>query len=206
MQEENNKLSLKMTELQLTLESQAKALAAATQTLKSLAKETQKVEEKKKKKVLKTASSEKKTSPFDKTVNISDELSDFLGVERGERVSRQFVTAGINNYVKVHGIQDPTNGRLILTSGSPPAEALNALLKPDQPLTFFNMQRYLKPHYELANKTDVHTTGKNATDHVVDEPMDVKENVVMVESVENEHQDENLKPVQESSKKKIKKK
>jgi len=200
MDGEDNRLSMKMTELQLTLDSQAKALAAATQTLKLLAKETQK-SEKKKGRSVKSATSEKKTSPFDKTVDISGELSDFLGIDRGQKVSRQFVSSSINSYVKAHGIQDPTNGRIILTSGTPEAEALGAILKPDQPLTFFNMQRYLKPHYIVKGVEEDTCVADNDTSvtKAHDVLMDTGDSVVLTES-------EGVVQTSTSAKKKIRKK
>ena len=95
----------------------------------------------------------RKPSALQKPVKISDELCTFLGFEVGTEHSRQEVTAAINNYVKENQIQDPSNRRFIKLEGSPASTALKKLLRdPDQPLTFFNIQRYLKPHYPMSAK------------------------------------------------------
>lgn len=89
----------------------------------------------------------KRVNALEKPVKVSDELSTFLGFTVGEMVSRQQVTQAINKFVKEHKLQDPNNGRYILLE-SEQGLKLKALLRdPDQPLTFFNIQRYLKPHY-----------------------------------------------------------
>jgi chromatin remodeling complex protein RSC6 len=77
----------------------------------------------------------------------------FLGFPPDTEHSRNEVTTTINKYVKDHELQDPQNKRYIRLEGSPSAEKLKALLRnPDQPLTFFNIQRYLKPHYPMSAK------------------------------------------------------
>ena len=90
----------------------------------------------------------KRVSALEKPVKISDELSKFLGFTVGEEVSRQKVTTTINKYVKDNDLQNPENRRYILLETKDAGLKLKALLRdPDQPLTFFNIQRYLKPHY-----------------------------------------------------------
>ena len=95
----------------------------------------------------------RKPSALQKPVKISDELCVFLGFTVGELYSRQQVTATINQYVKAHNLQNPENKRFILLDTCVEGENLKTLLRtPDQPLTFFNIQRYLKPHYPPSNK------------------------------------------------------
>jgi upstream activation factor subunit UAF30 len=90
---------------------------------------------------------------INKPVVISNELCKFLGFQPDTEHSRNEVTTAINKYVKEHDLQDPANKRYIRLEGSPEAEKLKALLRnPDQPLTFFNIQRYLKPHYPMSAK------------------------------------------------------
>lgn len=90
---------------------------------------------------------------INKPVVISNELCEFLGFPKDTEHSRNEVTTTINKYVKEHELQDPQNKRFIRLEGSPSAEKLKALLRnPDQPLTFFNIQRYLKPHYPMSAK------------------------------------------------------
>ena len=90
----------------------------------------------------------KKVSALQKPVVITNELCKFLGFEPNTEHSRQEVTASINAYIKANDLQDPKNRRFILLEGSDAALSLKKLLRdPDQPVTFFNIQRYLKPHY-----------------------------------------------------------
>ena len=95
----------------------------------------------------------KRPSALQKPVAISNELCKFLGFEPDTEHSRQEVTATINAFIKDNNIQNPENRRFILLEGSDAATRLKALLRdPDQPVTFFNIQRYLKPHYPMSAK------------------------------------------------------
>lgn len=95
----------------------------------------------------------KRTSALQKPVAISNELCKFLGFEADTEHSRQEVTAAINSYIKDNNLQNPENRRFILLDGSDAALRLKTLLRdPDQPVTFFNIQRYLKPHYPMSEK------------------------------------------------------
>jgi len=77
----------------------------------------------------------------------------FLGFDASVEHSRRDVTSGINTFIKDNGLQNPENKRFILMEGSEKSVALCKLLRtPDQPVTFFNIQRYLKPHYPLSAK------------------------------------------------------
>jgi chromatin remodeling complex protein RSC6 len=94
-----------------------------------------------------------KTSALHKPVAISNELCKFLGFEPDTEHSRRDVTQGINDYIRKHELQDPANRRFMLLTEKPEGLALKALLRdPDQPVTFFNIQRYLKPHYPMSEK------------------------------------------------------
>lgn len=95
----------------------------------------------------------KRPSALQKPVAISNELCKFLGFEPDTEHSRQEVTANINAFIKDNNLQNPENRRFILLEGSSAATRLKALLRdPDQPVTFFNIQRYLKPHYPMSEK------------------------------------------------------
>ena len=94
-----------------------------------------------------------RTSALHKPVAISNELCKFLGFEPDTEHSRREVTQGINDYIKKYEIQDPSNRRFMLLTEKPEGLALKALLRdPDQPVTFFNIQRYLKPHFPMSEK------------------------------------------------------
>ena len=95
----------------------------------------------------------KKISALQRPVVISNELCLFLDFPENTEHSRQEVTTTINAYIKKHDLQDPNNRRFIQLDTTPEAKKLKFLLRdPDQPVTFFNIQRYLKPHYPPSEK------------------------------------------------------
>ena len=95
----------------------------------------------------------KRVSALNKPVAISNELCLFLGFEPDSEHSRHEVTSSLTEYVKKHDLQDPNNRRYILLDSKDEGKALKKLLRdPDQPVTFFNIQRYLKPHYPISEK------------------------------------------------------
>jgi chromatin remodeling complex protein RSC6 len=81
---------------------------------------------------------------FIKPTLISDELAKFLGADLGSEMARTNVTKQITKYVKSNELQDPENGRTIL-----PDAPLAKLLKisKNETLTYFNLQRYMAPHF-----------------------------------------------------------
>jgi len=157
--------------------------------LKSLQKELAKATPKSRKKKKEPVEGEdvvKRKNVFDVPVPVSDEICDFLGVEKGQMYSRQFITNSITKFVKDNDIQNPENRRYILLDTTEAGAKLNELLKPDQPLTFFNMQRYLKPHYPKVEK--VPDTSRTDTSTESDEMPQTKKSrskkVTNVESTE----------------------
>jgi upstream activation factor subunit UAF30 len=91
-------------------------------------------------------------SGFVKPTRISDELANFLGKETGSEMARTAVTKEINTYIVLHNLKDKTNGRKIN-----PDEKLNELLKLQEgdELTYFNLQRYMSPHFAKSVKAVV---------------------------------------------------
>jgi chromatin remodeling complex protein RSC6 len=88
-------------------------------------------------------------SGFVKPTLISDQLADFLGMDRGSELARTDVTREINQYIRQHSLQDPENGRKI----NPDTKLKRLLaLKPSDELTYFNLQRYMSPHFAKANQ------------------------------------------------------
>ena len=84
-------------------------------------------------------------SGFVKPTVISEQLSDFLGKPKGTMIARTEVTREINAYIRANKLQDPTNGRKI----NPDAKLKKLLaLKPTDELTYFNLQRYMSPHFQ----------------------------------------------------------
>ena len=74
-------------------------------------------------------------------------MSTFLGRETGSEMARTEVTREINAYIREHKLQDKENGRRIIADAK-----LMALLKvtPTDELTYFNLQRYMSPHFAKA--------------------------------------------------------
>ena len=102
-------------------------------------------------KVAQKASSKKKRktgnrapSGFVKPTRISDELAKFLEKPAGTEMARTDVTRNINLYIRAHNLQDKDNGRKINPDSK--LQSLLKLKKTDE-LTYFNLQRYMSPHF-----------------------------------------------------------
>ncbi len=91
----------------------------------------------------------RKPSGFVKPTKISSELAKFLGKPKGSEMARTQVTREINKYIRAHDLQSPENGRIILADSK-----LRKLLKlkQDDELTYFNLQRYMSPHFAKKGK------------------------------------------------------
>ena len=84
-------------------------------------------------------------SGFVKPTLISNELAAFLGKPMGTELARTEVTREINTYIRANKLQDPANGRKI----NPDAKLTKLLsIKPEDELTYFNLQRYMSPHFQ----------------------------------------------------------
>jgi len=88
-------------------------------------------------------------SGFVKPTRISDELAGFLEKPSGSEMARTEVTRDINKYIRSNNLQDKDNGRKIN-----PDNKLASLLKitGTEELTYFNLQRYMSPHFAKATK------------------------------------------------------
>ena len=86
-------------------------------------------------------------SGFVKPTLISNELASFLGKPEGTEMARTEVTREINSYIREHKLQDKDNGRKIIAD-----KKLTGLLKlkKDDELTYFNLQKYMSPHFAKA--------------------------------------------------------
>ena len=109
----------------------------ASRELKSAAKASQKRKRKDRK-------GNRSPSGFVKPTLISDELASFLGKDKGTEMARTEVTREINAYIRANQLQDKTNGRRI--NADTKLSSLLKLASGDE-LTYFNLQRYMSPHF-----------------------------------------------------------
>ena len=91
-------------------------------------------------------------SGFVKPTLISDELATFLGKTKGTEMARTEVTREINAYIRANQLQDKSNGRRINADTK-----LSSLLKlaSGEELTYFNLQRYMSPHFAKSGAAPV---------------------------------------------------
>ena len=91
-------------------------------------------------------------SGFVKPTLISDELASFLGKTKGTEMARTEVTREINAYIRANQLQDKTNGRRINADTK-----LSSLLKlaSGEELTYFNLQKYMSPHFAKSSAASV---------------------------------------------------
>jgi len=87
-------------------------------------------------------------SGFVKPTLISNELAGFLGKPEGSEMARTEVTREINTYIREHKLQDKDNGRKIIADKK--LTSLLKLQKGDE-LTYFNLQKYMSPHFAKAS-------------------------------------------------------
>ena len=97
----------------------------------------------------KRKSGNRQPSGFVKPTRISDELAKFLDKPASCEMARTEVTREINKYIRNNNLQDKENGRKIN-----PDNKLSSLLKlkKTDELTYFNLQRYMSPHFAKATK------------------------------------------------------
>jgi len=93
-------------------------------------------------------------SGFVKPTRISEELSKFLEKPSGCEMARTEVTREINNYIRKHNLQDKENGRKIIPDAK--LASLLKLSKTDE-LTYFNLQKFMSPHFAKSVKEVVAT-------------------------------------------------
>jgi upstream activation factor subunit UAF30 len=154
---EGDSLESSLLEQSTEFNAKLQQLASVIATLKSEYKSL----EKKWQRELKTAnkqnskrkrkSGNRQPSGFVKPTRISDELASFLGKEKGTEMARTAVTRDINAYIRTNKLQDDKNGRKI----NPDAKLASLLkLQKGDELTYFNLQRFMSPHFAKSVKAE----------------------------------------------------
>lgn len=141
-----NTLNDQFTQLLAQLTSLRSQLTSVTSQVRALQKRSDReLKTAYKQKGKNRKSGNRQPSGFVKPTKISLELATFLGKPKGSEMARTEVTREINTYIRAHKLQDPTNGRRILADAK-----LSKLLKlkKDDELTYFNLQRYMSPHFQ----------------------------------------------------------
>lgn len=139
LDEEFSKLVAQLVALRTQLTSVTSQVRALQKRSEREMKAAQKASRKRSKK-----GGPKQPSGFTKATKISDELASFLGKPQGTEMARTDVTKELQQYILKHNLQDPKNGRHILADKK--LQKLLRMKKEDQ-LTYFNLQKYMKPHF-----------------------------------------------------------
>jgi len=90
----------------------------------------------------------KKPSGFAKAAYVSDDLCNFMNLDKGSTVARTEVTQYIIKYIKENKLQSDKNKKIII-----PNKQLQDLFgtNNEDEITYFNMQKYMNKHF---NKSD----------------------------------------------------
>jgi upstream activation factor subunit UAF30 len=145
-------LSSQVAELMTTFQRLSTEARAASSKLRAIDKQYQRalrIAEKNKNKKRKNSGVPRAPSGFVKPTLISKELASFLNKPQGSEMARTEVTKEINCYIRANKLQDAKNGRIIR-----PDSKLATLLSigKDDELTYFNLQKYMSPHFAKMGK------------------------------------------------------
>lgn len=89
-------------------------------------------------------------SGFVKPTLISNELAAFLKVPSGTEMARTEVTKALHAYIQSNNLKNKDNGRII--EANEPLKKLLKLKKDDE-LTYFNLQKFMTPHFSKHTTT-----------------------------------------------------
>jgi upstream activation factor subunit UAF30 len=123
-----------------------KFLRSLNKRLKTLKNQTSRIKQRSSTKTVST-SSNNTNSGFLKPVRISSDMAKFTGWDPNELKSRVQVTKYLCNYIRENNLQNPNDKRQII-----PDNKLSKLIKYDskketEPLRYYSLQRFLKPHF-----------------------------------------------------------
>ena len=177
---ESTNVNSQLKDLMTTLTSQSNLFKTMVSQLKLVIKEVDKQSkdlEKFRNKKNRSKNQRKESSQqsgITKPVAISEELSLFLGVQPGTLVPRNEVTKGVSEYIRTHELFDPANRQRFLLDLKPEGLKLKKLLgEPTEGVTYFNLQRYLKPHYLTTPKDELVNSVKVVSEPVKEVPKEV---------------------------------
>tara|TARA_B100000424_G_C22907696_1_gene482855 strand:- start:21 stop:464 length:444 start_codon:yes stop_codon:yes gene_type:complete len=125
-----------------SLKTQVTGLVNQTKSLeKSVKKQVKSLEKEAKKNRMK---GNRKASGFAVPKPVSPELCSFMQKPQGSEFARTEVTKYIIKYIQENNLQNPKDKREII-----PDKALKIILKPKKntPVTYFNIQRLMNPHF-----------------------------------------------------------
>jgi chromatin remodeling complex protein RSC6 len=111
-------------------------------------KESSKTIKKKAVKVSNVDKPKRNPSGFAKPAALSKELCDFLKQPYGTEMARTDVTKFLTKYIKEHSLQQESDKRIIKPDA--PLFKLLGLTKDSEEITYFNLQKYMKPHFPKA--------------------------------------------------------
>lgn len=155
MEELNEKVPANLNKLVLKLGSITEKMQLQKQNIDEISHEMkafEKIIHKLIKKYLKDGEKEKvprKKCGFALPTDVTDELCDFLGAEKGTKIARTEVTKQIMAYIKSNQLQNPENKKMIV-----PDEKLWKLLGEEargKEITHFTIQKYINKHF-ISNK------------------------------------------------------
>ena len=145
-QSEGDPLAAAVEEIRATLSVQKSALQTAERSLKRLEREVKRLRQAARAGACGKRAQKGKRKPtgFARPGPVTPAMLAFLGRQPGEEVARTEVTREVNAYIKASQLQDPANAKGIL-----PDAKLGALLDVEAGtyLTYFNLQKYLNPHF-----------------------------------------------------------
>lgn len=142
------------SELIKNKESDIKRIREELNSLKDMEKwfkkeftELAKIRKKKEAKALANADKPtKKPSGFAMECELSDELSTFLGLPKKSSLTRPAVHKLVTNYIKEKNLEDDKS-RKIIHPDPALAKVLGVADKPNEVVTYLNLQHYLKHHF-----------------------------------------------------------
>jgi len=127
-----------------TIETLSADIASLRSEVKNLAKLVRKVRSYQEDPTGEKTKERTKNNGFNRKMEVTDKLRNFLELPEGETISRSDVTRRINKYIKEKDLKHPDNGRVIVMD-----DALADLLSPPagEQITFLNIQKFISPHY-----------------------------------------------------------